>query len=388
MIGRRRIVVVGASQAGYACAAALRGYGFDGDITVIGDESHPPYTRPPLSKGVLAGTEPDDSVFLPAPDAVQLLNGISAVRIDRSAKTVELADGDRVHYDGLVIATGARARCLAPANQTGEITLRGLDDAVELRRRMGAARDVLVVGGGFLGMEVASCAASLGKTVTVVDLVAPLARLGPELSALCRRTAEERGVRFRVVEGGVGIGFSGSEPDRVLSLDGSIIAEADLVVTAVGDVPNVEWLNASGLLSDGALVVDGACRVAPGIVAAGDVVSVRRHDGRRARTPHWWNALSQGKVAAATLLGRAADESARDTPPFFWTEAFGLKVRLVGQLPPVGDPAVIDGSVDDRRVLLGWRNADGSDGFGTVAAVNVPISVAKLTKLARQLPVH
>ncbi|HEY4458309.1 MAG TPA: FAD-dependent oxidoreductase [Pseudonocardiaceae bacterium] len=391
MTSRRRVVVVGGSQAGCASANALRGFGFDGDITVVGAEPHPPYNRPPLSKSVLVGAEPDHSVFLPVPDGIRMLAGMTAVGLDRANRLVELADGDRLPYDGLVIATGARARRLGQAGQRdpGEVTLRDLDDAVALRQRLGRARDVVVVGGGFLGMEVASAAASLGKTVTVVDRATPLVdRLGPKLSGMLLTAAGEHGVRIEVVPAGVRIERRRGVVDRLLSADGTVLAEADLIVTAAGDVPNTEWLHGSGIEIDCGVVIDRQCRVAPDIVGAGDVVSLRRSDGRRVRSPHWWNALAQARIAAATLLGREPDTSVGSTPPFFWTEAFGLKIRLAGHLPPAGEPTVIDGSVDDRRAVLVWPTTEEEPGFGTAAAVNATISVPKLTKLAQQLPAH
>ena len=386
---RRRVVVVGGSHAGCACASALRGFGFDGDITVVGDEPHPPYNRPPLSKSVLVGAEPDHSVFLPIPDGIRMRTGATAVRLDRVNRMVELADGDRLPYDGLVIATGARARRLGQAgpDDPAEVTLRGLDDTVVLRQRFARARDVVVVGGGFLGMEVASSAASLGKTVTVVDQMTPLVdRLGPVLSGLLLAAAADHGVRVDVVPTGVRIERRRDVPDRLLSTDGTVLAEADLIVTAAGDVPNTEWLHGSGVEIDGGVVIDRQCRVAPDIVGAGDVVSLRRRDGRCVRSPHWWNALAQARIAAATLLGREPDSSLGSTPPFFWTEAFGLKIRLAGRLPPAGEPTVIDGSMDDRRAVLVWPATDEKHGFGTAAAVNAAISVPKLTRLTQQLP--
>ncbi|KUN58930.1 hypothetical protein AQJ46_42425 [Streptomyces canus] len=390
MTARRHIVVVGASQAGCACAAALRGFGFDGEITLLGDETHRPYTRPPLSKDVLVGAAPDDSVFLPVLDDVSMLRGVAAVGLDRSRNVVELAGGESLHYDGLVIATGARARRLTTAGADSELTVRTLDDAIGLRQRLDGAQEVVVAGGGFLGMEVASSAASLGKSVTVVDGVSPLAgRLGSLLSGMVLDAAAEQGARIRVVPGGVTVGFKDGTPDRLLSADGTLLAEADIVVTAVGDIPNTEWLHGSGIRLDGGVVVDDECRVAPGIVAAGDVVSVRRADGRCVRSPHWSNALSQARTAAATLLGREpAGAAAATTPPFFWTEAFGLKVRLTGHLPPVGEPTVIDGSLADRRVLLAWRAAGQERGYDTAAAVNYPMSAPRLAKLAQQVLAH
>ncbi|MEU6349266.1 FAD-dependent oxidoreductase [Streptomyces sp. NPDC047072] len=379
---------MGASQAACACASALRRLGFEGAITMVGEESHPPYVRPPLSKGVLIGAEPDESVFLPTPEGIDVIAGVRATRLDLSKRLVELSDGDRLSYDGLVVATGARARRLAPADRTGEIMLRGLDDAVSLRKRLAAVRDVVVAGGGFLGMEIASSAVRLGKSVTVVDQVMPLtSRLGPLLAGMLHAAAADHGVRVRVVRAGIGLGFGDGVPDRLVSPDGTSVAEGDIAVTAAGDVPNTEWLRGSGLLltggTDGALVTGEDCLAAPGVVAAGDVVAVRGAGRRPVRTPHWSNALSQAETAAATLLDREAGAAAI-APSFFWTEAFGLKIRLAGELPPRGEPTVLDGSVAERRVLLHWPA--GPDGGGTAAAVNLPVSAPKLSRIARQRP--
>lgn len=383
MTARERIVVVGASQAGCAAAGELRSLGFDGEITLIGDEPHQPYQRPPLSKGVLVGSEPEHSVFLPAPDDVQLRTGVTAVGLDRDKSAVELADGDLLHYDGLVIATGARARRLDSAAGAGETTLRGLDDVVRLRGRLARSRDVAVAGGGFLGMEIASAAAGLGKAVTVVDQVPPLlSRLGPLLTDLVLAEAAGHGVLIQVAPAGVRV----DKPGRLLTADGEVLAEADLVITAAGDVPNAEWLHGSGIALDGGVVIDSACRVAPKIVAAGDVVSVRARDGRAMRSPHWWSALSQAKIAAATLLGRASTDLVGSAPPFFWTEVFGLKIRMAGHLPPVGEPTVLEGSIAERRALLVWPGEGREGTFGTAVSVNFPASVQKLTKLAQRLP--
>jgi NADPH-dependent 2,4-dienoyl-CoA reductase/sulfur reductase-like enzyme len=384
MTAARHFVVVGASQAGLACATALRTLGFDGQITMVGDEPHPPYSRPPLSKGVLVGSESEGSIFLPAADGVDLVTGISAVGLDRYRNILELSTGDGIRYDGLVIATGARARRLGQAPE-GEVTLRSLDDVRALRELLVSARDVAVAGGGFLGMEVAASAVALGKSVTIVDRVRPLIdRLGPVLSDILLTAAAESGVKVRVAAAGVGVGFDSERPHRIVSADGATLAEADLVITAAGDVPNTEWLRDSGVRVDGGVVVDNHCRVAPGIVAAGDVVTLDAGAGLRARTPHWWNALSQAKVAAAALLGREPDTATQTTPPFFWTEAFGLHIRLAGHLPPIGEPTVVAGSLADRRVLLAWPPPALGTGFGTAAALNYHVSAPKLTRLASQ----
>lgn len=382
MTTARHIVVVGASQAGSSCAAALRAAGFDGPITMIGDEPHRPYTRPPLSKGVLLGEQADDTVFLSGDDDVDLITGTAAVGLDPERRLLALGDGDFVSYDGLIIATGARARRIAPPGQHGEFTLRTLDDAVRLRARLAAARDVAVAGGGFLGMEIASSAAALGKTVTVVDQVTPLAaHLGPLLSEICLMAAAECGVKVRVENPGVKLGFDGENPSRLLSAEGEVLTEADVVISAVGDLPNVEWLHRSGLNLAGGVLVDERCRVAPDIVAAGDVVTTGTDATRRCRSPHWWNAMAQAKTAAAALLGHQPDAPTASNPPYFWTEAFGLHIRIAGHLRPMGEPEVVDGSIGDRHALLVWPTQDRD--YGTAVSLNYPISANKLARLAQ-----
>ena len=380
MTQTRHIVVAGASQAGLACAAALRGSGFDGAITMVGEEVHPPYTRPPLSKGVLTGAESHDSVFLGGQEDVDLLPGTAAVGVDVVQRCVTLDNGDRLYYDGLVIATGARARRLAP-DHPGEITLRTLDDAVRLREALMPAREVAIAGGGFLGMEIASAAAALGKSVTVVDLVAPLVdRLGPVLADMCLAAAAEHGVKVRVSAGGVRVGFDGDTPTRLISTDGAVLAEADVVITAAGDVPNTEWLRHSGLPLHGGVIVDSCCRVAPHVVAAGDVAAAQGRGGRPRRLPHWSNAMSQAKIAATSLIGAQAAGGDPTAPQFFWTEMFGLSLRLAGQLPPVGVPTVLQGSFADRRAVLVWPAT--ATHLGTAATINTPLSAPKLIRLA------
>ncbi|WP_218024899.1 NAD(P)/FAD-dependent oxidoreductase [Nocardia pseudovaccinii] len=377
---------MGASQAGCATAAALRRFGFDGQITMIGDEPHPPYSRPPLSKGVLTGSETADSVFLSSNEDIELLTGVAAVGLDRDSSRVRLDDGETIGYDGLVIATGASARRLS-GKPSQEITLRTLDDAVYLRQSLDTISSVVVAGGGFLGMEIASSAVSLGKSVTVVDQNTPLAgRLGPLLSDLCLTAAADKGVKVLVSRAGVEI--ADDAPGQLQASDGTILAEADIVVTAVGDIPNTGWLRDSGLPLAGGVIIDDACQAAPGIVAAGDVVSLPGPGGRWVRSPHWSNALSQATIAAATLLGRQPDTQLGSAPSFFWTEVFGMRIRLAGQLPPVGEPTVLDGSIEERRALLMWPSPDPENAFGTVAAVNYPISAPKLTKLARHPHKH
>ncbi|MEH0580443.1 MULTISPECIES: FAD-dependent oxidoreductase [Streptomyces] len=373
----KRIVVVGGSIAAVTAAQSLRAEGYDGQVTVLSEEPHPPYSRVPLSKGVLAGRESVESALLPLPsEDIELRTGARAVRLDTHGRLVTTADGTDIPYDGLVIATGARARRL---HSDSDLVVRTLDDASALVARLAASHSAIVLGGGFLGMEVAGTCRALGLEVTVVDLVTPLLRLlGPWLADLAVAAARDHGIRVRVAPDGVEV----LDEHRVRC--GESVLTADVIVCAAGDVPNTGWLEESGLALDpgGGLVADACCRVAPGIVAAGDVVS--RHGSR---TPHWTNAVEQGRMAAASLLH---GESARPyrPDPYFWTEQSGLTIKISGELPLTGTPEVLAGSVDDRSALLRWRH-DG--GTATAVAVNHRLPVIKLKRLgagAAPIPVR
>jgi NADPH-dependent 2,4-dienoyl-CoA reductase/sulfur reductase-like enzyme len=363
----KRIVVVGGSIAALTAAESLRVAGFAGHLTVLSEETHLPYSRVPLSKGVLAGRVPAESALLPAPgDDIDFRTGARGVRLDPHDRLVVMADGTQLRYDGLVVATGARARRL-PGD--AGLVVRTLDDAKSLASRLATARSVVILGGGFLGMEVATTCRALGLQTTVVDLEPPLLRLlGPWLADLAVAAARDFGIRVRVSPEGVNL----LDGHRVRC--GESVLEADMIVAAVGDAPNTEWLRDSGLPLDanGGLVADACCRVAPAIVAAGDVVS--RH-GRR--TPHWTNAVEQGRAAAAALLHH---ESARPyrPDPYYWTEQSGLDIKISGELPLRGSPEILAGSVDDRSVLLRWHHGGGT---ATAVAVNHRLPIARLKRL-------
>ncbi len=369
----KRVVVVGGSIAAVTAAQSLRVEGHDGQVTVLSEEPHPPYSRVPLSKGVLAGRESVESALLPFPSAdIEFRSGARAVRLDTRRRLVTTADGTDVPYDALVIATGARARRLTG---DGDLVVRTLDDASTLAARLAVARSAIVLGGGFLGMEVAGTCRALGLEVTVIDLVPPLLRLlGPWLADLAVAAARDHGIRIRIAPDGLEV----LDEHRVRC--GESVLTADVIVCAAGDVPNTDWLKDSGLPLDagGGLVADTCCRVAPGIVAAGDVVS---RQGRR--TPHWTNAVEQGRTAAASLLhGDAARPYRPD--PYFWTEQSGLDIKISGALPLAGLPEVLAGSVDDRSALLRWHHDEGTT---TAVAVNHRLPVIKLKRLGAGVPV-
>ena len=361
----QRIVIVGNGIAGVTAADTLRAQGFDGEITLIGDEPHAAYSRPALSKALLRDPEDLASHELPPPvHGATEMRGVRAVGLDAEGKVVK-TDGGEVAYDRLIIATGCRARRL-PRESAEQLTLRTLDDAWQLRDHVAGKPSVIVVGGGPLGMEIASSCLDSGCDVVLVSQGPPLhLQLGEYLSGILTNTAQARGLR--IVET---VGARIGEGARVSLAEGQTV-EADLVITAVGDVPNIEWLAHTGLLTDGALVTDAAGRLRPDIVAAGDVATVPTPNGYR-RVPLWSAAIDQAKTAATALL--TGELRPHDARPYFWTEQFGLSLKAVGTLPLVGEPEVVEAGPEPERMLLRWD--------GAAAAINYRIPIPRLRRLA------
>ncbi|MGP4014894.1 NAD(P)/FAD-dependent oxidoreductase [Saccharopolyspora sp. 5N708] len=351
----REVAVVGAGAAGLTAAETLREQGFDGRITLIGAEAHLPYDRPPLSKQVLLGTWEPGRVALRAPErypelGLQLRLGHAATGLDMPGRRVVLDDGSAVRFDGLIIATGVHPRRLAGAPDA--VYLRTLDDALALREKLASARHTVVVGAGFLGIEIAAAARCLGSAVTVVDpLPSPMIRqFGPVLGELVRTACEERGTVFRM---GVGVVSAGS---GAVHLDDGTTLAADLVVAAVGAVPATDWLDGSGLdLRDG-VRCDAHGRAAEGVYAAGDVASDHQPEtGIHRRFEHRMNATEQGRRAALNLLGRTEPV----TPShFFWTDVGDIRIQAVGTFPEGGELAVVDGALAERK-FVATHSADG-----------------------------
>jgi NADPH-dependent 2,4-dienoyl-CoA reductase/sulfur reductase-like enzyme len=348
-----RILVAGASMGGLRAAEQLRAAGWTGRVTVIGDEPHMPYNRPPLSKEVLAGQAPFASLaFTPKPSTadVEWRLGTRVVAARLAERTVALDDGSTLSYDGLVVATGMRPRRLrCPGPLAGRHTVRTIADAQGLRdelTRPGVR--VVVVGAGFIGCEVAATAVGLGVAeVTVVDPL-PLPMVGPLGELLGRallKRHEERGVRF-VLETGVA-GFEGEDRVTGVVLSDGTVLPADVVVESVGSVANTEWLDGNGLdLTDGVLT-DEQLRVFPGAVAVGDVARFpnARYDGVPRRVEHWSIPTDTAKHAAKVLVARDDVEPAPFAPlPTFWSDQHEFRLQSFGA-PALG--------LDDVRVLEG-----------------------------------
>ena len=378
----RRIVVAGNGIAGQTACDTLRSAGFDGELTVVGAERHRPYSRPALSKALLHGGGQPAAHELPAPThgADELL-GHTVAGIDADARVVQLEGGGELPYDGLVIASGSRARRLTPEDggSGGELTLRSFEDAVRLRQRIADRPSVIVVGGGPLGMEVASGCLDSGCAVTLVSDGLPLTRqLGPHLAGLFAAAARDRGLR--IVRGGRAQPVRGATGPWIRLADGTGL-HAELVVSAVGDIPNLEWLSGSGLLSKGGLQVDSRGRVRPEIVAAGDVAGFPTGRGV-ARVPLWTSAIDQAKVAAVGLL-RGDDAPELQFHPYFWTEGFGLSLKAAGFTPVAGTPGYVRQGPEPGSRLMHWGHPDGT---GAAAALNYRIPVPRLRTLARHGP--
>ncbi|MBD9731219.1 FAD-dependent oxidoreductase [Streptomyces sp. H28] len=373
----RRVVVVGNGIAGLTAADTLRESGFDGELTLVGDEPHPAYSRPALSKALLLdGADPAAHELPPAAHGATELLGVRATGLDPDRRRVRLDDGTDLPYDGIVLATGSRARRLSALD--GEITLRGLDDALALRARLAGRPSVVVVGGGPLGMEIASGCLEAGCEVTLVSQGLPLTvQLGPYLAGVFVTAARERGLEVVDTLSATLAGRAAGEGGpRVVLAEGAVL-EADLVVSAVGDVPNTEWLAGTGLAEKGLVPVDARGLARPGIAAAGDLAGLPTPSGPR-RIPLWSSAIEQAKCAARALV-RGEDAPPLAFRPYFWTEQFGLNLKAVGPLPPTGEPVYVDGGPGGGRALMRWEHADGT---GLAAALNYRIPIPRLRRLS------
>lgn len=351
------VVVAGAGLAGVRSVEALRAKGFDGRITLIGQERHRPYDRPPLSKAVLSGSS--DSSFVDADLAmleVDFWPGVSAKALRPGV--VETTEGE-LGYDGLVIATGAEPITL-PGDGRQHV-LRTLDDALELRARLVKGARVVIIGAGWIGAEVATAARRAGCEVTVIEAgPTPLAQaVGPEIGARTQGWYEGIDLRLDTLVGSVDDG-------GVTLADGSLI-EAHVVVTGVGVRPAVGWLAGSGIDLDNGVVTDEHLRTSlPNVVAVGDCAAwwSRRFE-TRLRVEHWDAALNSPEVAAATLLGV---EAAYDPVPYFWSEQFGHMVQYAGH-HPAGDRLLYRGELGGKWSAC-WLTSE--DTLAAVLAVDRP----------------
>jgi NADPH-dependent 2,4-dienoyl-CoA reductase/sulfur reductase-like enzyme len=362
----RRVLIVGASAAGLAAAEALRRADFPGEIVLLGEETHPPYDRPPLSKQILAGEWEVGRLPLRADERLVELRlglrlGVTATGLDLAAREVRLADDTSIGYDDLVIATGVRPRRL-PGE--GAHVLRTLGDALALRERLGAGTRLVVVGAGFLGAEAAAVARGLGAQVTALEPApVPLAHaVGAAVGEVIAGVHRDNGVDLRT-----GVGVEAIVPGGVVVAGGEVVP-ADEVLVAIGALPNTEWLEGSGLTIENGVVCDQYCAAAPGVYAAGDVA--RWHNplfGEWMRIEHRTNAAEQGMAAARNLLEPEAAKPFAPVP-YFWSDQYDMKIQSYGYLRGHEEIAIVEGSLAERHFLAVYRTGDRVAG---VLGVNV-----------------
>ena len=334
---RAPVVIIGTGQAGFQAAASLRAEGYDDPVVMIGDERHHPYQRPPLSKAFMTGKQDAQNIFL-RPSAfyqdhrIDLLAGEKAVEIDRANRRVRLASGSNVAYQTLVLATGARVRTLPikGAELDGVCYLRTVDDAIDIKTRLEDARNVVVIGGGFIGLELASSARSLGKSVTVVELQPRLMprMVAPLLSEFYREV--HSGQAVEIVLGAAPVEIRGQDGRaREVRLSDGTLRAADVVAVGIGVLPNFELARDAGLAVSNGIAVDaylrtgdeniyaiGDCAEHPNVFAAG-----------RVRLESVQNAVDQGRSVAAAIAGRP---DRYESVPWFWTDQFDVRLQMVG----------------------------------------------------------
>jgi 3-phenylpropionate/trans-cinnamate dioxygenase ferredoxin reductase subunit len=376
------MVIVGAGECGTRAALALREAGYDGPVTLIGAEPHPPYERPPLSKDAIVAE-------VPAPKAISGAAGLAeagidfrpnaaVAAIDRAARAVLLDDGSRLPYERLLIATGARARTLPiPGADGGRVaTLRALDDAARIRAELGPAKRLAVIGGGFIGLELAASARRLGTEVTVIEALPRLLSRGvpAEIAEVLETRHRDEGVRFLFEAKIAAITAEG-----VLLADGAGVP-ADLVVIGIGAVPDTALADAAGLALENGVAVDARLATSdPAIFAAGDCCSfLHPHYGhRRVRLESWRSAQEHGTLAARNMLGH--DESLA-TVPWFWSDQYDLTLQIAGLAD--GAASQVRRELADGAFVLFHLAPDGrllaASGIGRGNAVAKDIRLAEM----------
>jgi 3-phenylpropionate/trans-cinnamate dioxygenase ferredoxin reductase subunit len=371
----KSIVIAGAGLAGATAARTLRSEGHTGPVILLGSESHNPYIRPPLSKDYLLGKEGEDKAAVVPPgwyaeNDVDLRLGVSVTGIDAGEKTVLLSDGSSLPYGSLLLATGAAPRTipLPGSGLSGVTTFRTMEDSRWLRRILeGGGKNVVMIGSGWIGMELAAAAATYGNNVTLLGLEdIPLAgAIGPDLGRFFQSLHEAHGVQFRLPESAREITGSDGAVSAVITESGERLP-ADVVVLAVGVAPETGLALTAGVEVDNGIVTDASLRTSvPDIYAAGDVANaLHPFTGEHYRSEHWSNALNGGKVAAKAMLGQDAVLS---TIPYFYTDQFEVSMEYSG-FPALaaGAEPVIRGSLERKEFIAFWQRD-----FRVVAGMSV-----------------
>jgi 3-phenylpropionate/trans-cinnamate dioxygenase ferredoxin reductase subunit len=368
------LVIIGAGLAGGKAAQTLREEGFTGRVVIIGDEGERPYERPPLSKGLLLGTAGRDSVYVHEAGwydkhDVELRAGVRAEAIDRNAHEVVLTGGERLHYDRLLLATGARPRRLPlpGADLDGVHQLRTLADSDRLNETVTSGTRLVIIGAGWIGLEIAAAARERGATVDVVEMAhLPLQRvLGDRIAEVFAGLHREHGVTFHFDAKLAELRGSG-RVEAVALADGTVLP-ADAVLVAVGAQPNTELAEEAGLPVDNGVLVDATLASGdPDIFAAGDVANAEHPlFGTRIRVEHWANALNMGPAAARSMLGKPAPY---DLLPYFYTDQYDLGMEYSGWAASPDVDVVVRGDLAAREFVAFWV-----DGGRVLAGMNVNV---------------
>ena len=377
------IVIVGAGMAGHSAAAALRAGGYDGSLTLIGGEAHAPYDRPPLSKAALVSEAEPQPAWLASAANPDLRRGVSALNLDCAAKTIGLSDGTRLDYDKLLLATGAKPRRLAFPGGERALLLRNFEDVLALRAQFQPQRRIVIIGGGFIGLELAASAVQRGCRVTVIEaLPRILMRAVPETIA---RVVHERhqaaGVNMIT-----GIGVASIADSAVRLADGSEIP-FDAVIAGIGAAPETRLAETAGLALENGIAVDATLRTSdPHVFAAGDCCSFPHalFDGARIRLEAWRNAQDQGMHVAQNLLGAGREYTAI---PWFWSDQHDLSLQVAG-LPHLGAAVVERKPASGTLVLfhLAAGRLVGVSGIGPGNTVARDIKLGEMLIAKRAAP--
>ncbi|MCV3206332.1 FAD-dependent oxidoreductase [Mesorhizobium sp. YC-39] len=395
MVMQAGMIIIGAGECGGRAALTLRDLGFEGPVTLVGDEPHLPYERPPLSKEAMTGDVPAIKAItsdeMLAERSIKHIHSVQAVAIDRAAHIVRLSDGSTLPYDKLLLATGSTPRKLPmPGLGPRCVYLRTFNDALAIRAHLSAGNRIAIIGGGFIGLELAAAARKLGASVTVVEAQPRILMRGvpTEIAGIIHQAHEAEGVNILTSQGIAAIADDGTDV-RITLADGSDIV-ADLAVIGIGAVPVTALAAEAGLAIDNGIAVDAELRTSdPDIFAAGDCCSfpLAVYGGRRVRLEAWRNAQEQGALAARNMLGAGEAHAA---VPWFWSDQYGLTLQISG-LSDEGSK-VVRRDLDDGAFILFHLAQDGrlvaASGIGPGNAVARDIRLAEMliTKRAKPAP--